>query len=814
MKGKNHPKKEKKILSKKTSNIKLDKFFQKDLSAKVRDNKNIFENKNITTNKQYNLIRNPFNSKSLEEIQNDLKKYHSIAEKTILIDYSLVDIFYSKLLSAFEKIHYYSNNNKKYEINQINNKELIIKFILQLKYINIIYIHPCLLSNEFKEDIISENIKNFSGYNNYHHFIINSFPNTKKESQIFLANIYNIISNYLESSFAGRGLYLYIKHDYISYLDKIKLVCNLYNFELTIIDESNVNKNLILEQVSEAMHTKRLPGIPELIDLQMLILEEMVNNFSFKWKIYLKQNGVNKNNNNNFNNINNNIYKKINTINNSSNIINLSSESCIENEIINISSFSYSNLIENSDTNNLSEYSVRMEDNNINKNELLSTNNNSLINNNIENNNRIIYNNINDNIKDEDNEKIELFNLLKKNIFSFCNKAKTAILILDSFSNGEKDKKYFNNILAKISQTKCPVIILTNNLNNILNCTPKRLKNLEIKSFLFNKNIKNNELIYLYNFIIYLNIKLISLKLSKSIKTYEDLLDYINKINIDKYSYELNNTNLENLSKLSEYFCYKGKFQIDIIDLRLSEIFSIIEKEIENKLIDSNDFINTINYIYNLIFHINNQQHTNFSLIKRIEDIYQESELLSFIDYFEKKGEDLIESNYEHKLLLNNDYENFIKSNNSMVNLEKLTLEKYLINKKTFFHCIKNENAYKTKYYLFNNNILNKLYKEDQLFLSICGKKFISSSSLKNYIYPLTKIIIEKRNKNKNLLSKLLKESNIKDIINFLNVHEFNKYYRNIHFLYFLQKNYLNYASNYAIKKTISKKKINFDIYE
>jgi hypothetical protein len=138
----------------------------------------------------------------------------------------------------------------------------------------------------------------------------------------------------------------------------------------------------------------------------------------------------------------------------------------------------------------------------------------------------------------------------------------------------------------------------------------------------------------------------------------------------------------------------------------------------------------------------------------------------------------------------------------------------YLINKKTFSHCIKNVNVYKTKYYLFNNNILNKLYKEDQLFLSICGKKFVSSSSLKSYLYPLSKIIIEKRNKDKNLLIKLLKESNIKDIINFLNAHEFSKYYRNIHFLYFLQKNYLNYASNYAIKKMISKKKINFDIYE
>ena len=150
-----------------------------------------------------------------------------------------------------------------------------------------------------------------------------------------------------------------------------------------------------------------------------------------------------------------------------------------------------------------------------------------------------------------------------------------------------------------------------------------------------------------------------------------------------------------------------------------------------------------------------------------------------------------------------------------MINLEKLTLEKYLINKKTFSHCIQNENIYKTKYYLFNNNILNKLYKEDQLFLSICGKKFISSSSLKNYIYPLIKIIIEKRKKDKNLLfNKICKECNIKDIINFINVHEFNKYYRNIHFFYFLQKNYLNYASNYAIKKLINKKKINFDIYE
>ena len=56
---------------------------------------------------------------------------------------------------------------------------------------------------------------------------MNYMPTTKKECVIFWPNITEIISNYLNDFHEGKGLYLYVKHDYISYLDKIKLLCNL-----------------------------------------------------------------------------------------------------------------------------------------------------------------------------------------------------------------------------------------------------------------------------------------------------------------------------------------------------------------------------------------------------------------------------------------------------------------------------------------------------------------------------------------------------------------------------------------------------------
>ena len=79
-----------------------------------------------------------------------------------------------------------------------------------------------------------------------------------------------------------------MEDDYLSYLKKIKLLCNLYNYETSVIDESNQMKCMILDKLSEAMQTKRLPSISENLGIQILMLEEMVNSFSYKWEIFSK----------------------------------------------------------------------------------------------------------------------------------------------------------------------------------------------------------------------------------------------------------------------------------------------------------------------------------------------------------------------------------------------------------------------------------------------------------------------------------------------------------------------------------------------
>jgi hypothetical protein len=72
----------------------------------------------------------------------------------------------------------------------------------------------------------------------------------------------------------------------------------------------------------------------------------------------------------------------------------------------------------------------------------------------------------NNKIKEYFNQSIaehKIFTKLQNNINLFCSNSKTSIIIVDSFSEDSKDnKKYFNNILKKIKETRCPIIILTN----------------------------------------------------------------------------------------------------------------------------------------------------------------------------------------------------------------------------------------------------------------------------------------------------------------------------------------------------------------
>jgi hypothetical protein len=52
-------------------------------------------------------------------------------------------------------------------------------------------------------------------------------------------------------------------------------------------------KQTILVQINEAMKAKRLPSINEQLDSKISLLEEMVNSFSSRWKIFIEDKNYN-----------------------------------------------------------------------------------------------------------------------------------------------------------------------------------------------------------------------------------------------------------------------------------------------------------------------------------------------------------------------------------------------------------------------------------------------------------------------------------------------------------------------------------------
>ena len=894
----------KRALPKKSLNLSLDSYFkvssQKYKTTPYKKNPSPILNVLNASDNNLCIIRNPSKTHLLGESKQELKKYHNRAEKTILCDNKIIDILSNKLNSSFEKINRYLVNNKKFKYNNnINQKDLITKFLLQLKYTDISYISPAFLSEIFNEEKISQNIKNFIGYNNLKAIKANFLPNNIKECQIFWPNITEIITNYLNNFHEGKGLFIYAKHDYLSYLNKIKLLCNLFNYETSVIDESNQNKGMILDKLSEAMQTKRLPSISENLGAQILMLEEMVNSFSYKWEIFSKNLELNKKNNNFNININNTINSNNN--NNKPNDLNY-----FDNNISSISINSSSSLLSNNDKINLTnkdlsviyeefdlkknESSSKMNNNNINDDDIIikldsstsetyymnfkgrNNNSNNKVNDikNIEQNKLLLSkreknkstnkskdrnskNNTSYKLRNKSNEnkkrknkkndsdinntdikgyfrentkEHKIFTQLQNNIFLYCTMSKTAIIIVDSFSDKDIDKKYFNNILLKISQTRCPIIVLTNNLDYLYTSQPKKIKNLNINCILSANNKKDINIIHLYIYIIYLNIKLCSLKFTKNIKTYEQLLEYINN-NIDKdnINYELCFANLKYIYNLSEYICHYGKFQIDVIDLRLSEIFSEVEREINSHNLSSNDFNSVIEYIYNKVFPEKIDLYNDTEEEKSIEELYSECEIKSFMDYSEGIKDKLIDKYYKEKLNLNDSYKNYLNSKDSMVNLEGLILEKYFnCNDYSIFNKgnnIKKQNLILYKSYSFNdsfnNKIINKIHKADQLYISYMKKRFINIQSLYNYIYPINRMMIIKRNSFNNYINQFnnIFRNKISDINSlFIDAHVFKKIFQKIENDYFFSKSNLNYASNHLLKKSINQRKIKVSFYE
>ena len=166
MKRKCPRRKNKLLLSKKNVNSTIDNFFKSTFisnnhfkAINLKKNISPFTNSLRNASKKLYIIRNPSKTKIYEETQQELKKFHDAAGRTILCDYTLIDNLYTKINPYLEKIEKFLSSYKNYNIKNINKKGLITKFILQLKYTDIIYLSPSLLSETFNEDKIAQKLK-------------------------------------------------------------------------------------------------------------------------------------------------------------------------------------------------------------------------------------------------------------------------------------------------------------------------------------------------------------------------------------------------------------------------------------------------------------------------------------------------------------------------------------------------------------------------------------------------------------------------------------------------------------------------------
>ena len=113
---------------------------------------------------------------------------------------------------------------------------------------------------------------------------------------------------------------------------------------------------------------------------------------------------------------------------------------------------------------------------------------------------------------------------------------------------------------------------------------------------------------------------------------------------------------------------------------------------------------------------------------------------------------------------------------------------------------------------------VNQIQKADQLFISYSQKKFITNSSLIDYVYPIFRLLIIKRNftfksyvsKFYNIFKNITQDENSM----FIDAHSIKKLFQKVEDYYFLNKSFINYSSNRLFKKSVNQKKIKVIFYD
>ena len=643
-------------------------------------------------NKTFNLINNETNKKKLI-IEDEQKNKNT--EKNNLIDknkasktYFLSEYDIKKILiligANISKLkNYFSQNyiTDHTEMEKINIKEILIRFLLQFK-IKLIYISKNIIKNTPNYN----DIKLFTGFNDSKQFFLQYIPTDINQYELFNKNLIQLIKNYISNFNKGKALYIQTEGDYRNYVKEIENICTILNYNILKIDETELTKYLRLNKLYEATQSKKILFIPDNVNNQILLIKLMNKDFNIKWKEIIEEN----------------IESLVNYYKNGK------GNEKIKNNLTITENLDQSNL-DNSDLNNSNLNNSNLNNSNLNNSNL---NNSNLNNSNLNNSN---LDNSKENMKINEILSQQLFEIINKNIIKFCNEQKSLILITDSFSN-DNDRKYFLNILNTISNLKVPLIILSDNINYVSTLGTNLTNNL-IFGFINNDNKSIGIYIYYISIILFLNIYCFEESHFKY-HTYEDFVEKLTK-KLSKFN--INESYKKKLIEISEFLVYKNNFDLEAIFFNIQNIFRTFKIKTEkNKKFDFklNKFWESVineNYNDKIIY-----KNKNFN------DLVERYEKISFYDYIENKIDLMSFNEFEN----NKYYE--IERSKFFDDFEEVNLE----NKKFNQIIYDNENNF-FKDNIYQNCIFKylKLQKEkDKKFLSIYFSNLITNKNINYYI--------------------------------------------------------------------------------
>ncbi len=729
-----------------------------------RQNNSNKKEKNARLSK-YNFLINPSkkkikNLKGDDKPEIDIKKYNLFNEDDI---YDIINIIKSNIKEDFEKtfidlskenylpFHFSSNSYEKFLFNHFEN--IITKFIL-MNYSDLLYIPKSYLKEY--ENCQFQNIKLLSGFNGTKGISLLYNPINIEEIELFYPNLFKEINSYIKKFKKNRKKNKKQKacvlfkndEDFLGLIKDIEVICNNLDYQIIRIDDET-NKQMKLNKISEATKSQRISSIDEQLIQKINILEYMIGHS--KWRNFLLNSGV--------------IYdSKIKIPLTDSLIFEKENPSQIKTQStdINLEKLSFSQ--NNSKESNSRTISILGKENNSTTS---SINRNS-------------------------QEYIVLENF-KQNVFNICLKKKTLILISDSLNMSDENKEYLNQIIKKIPDSKCPIVILTNNLslfnskNGFYNQVNFEFYKIENEGYEHKDNI-----IYSITIFIFLHLYLLIpeehpndiKKIKDEIKRIfsetrlkvafltQKLYDAIIKIsiligNLNKYNFE------DILVYLSNGFRYvKDNARNEDIPYKLKILEEMVLKDIEKYKVNEIDDENFDSELIEDKLNLNN-----------LEFICNETEKNSYYDFLDYNLKSISNKNYQFlktTYKLNEEFENGeyyklkqyfnIKKQNDDINEDYNIIKKRINEDKDFYHNYLNNHLILTKKEVGHYNLLiNKLYNLNEENL--------------NEIFGIRKTRRTTRNSNKkenlkheenekiNLINKLFSKASSEQIERFIDSH-------------------------------------------